>query len=224
MGALDYAELKKEQVRLAQKLTLQDNFTKVRLIGGVACVSYKNSLMATVAVFEFPSLLLKEQKKYVLADPLPYHPEFQAYREVSAMVEAYNSLEQEPDLLLVEGEGINHPRKLGLAAHLGLLLNVPTIGISEKLVFGRVELGKIMMEREIRGFEVLTREFANPIYVSPGNAVSLGSALHLVAKTIKLPHKMPEPLHVAHSLARKKMKEIMKASSSHQLINEITVN
>jgi len=140
---------------------------------------------------------------------LPYRPGFQAYREMPAMIEAFNSLEQEPDLILVSGTGVAHPRKLGIASHLGLALNKPTIGVTQKLVFGNVDKGKIMLYNDIVGFEIITREHANPVYVSPGHLVSLGSTLDTVSKIIKFPHKMPEPLHLAHKFARKKVKKII---------------
>jgi len=147
-----------------------------------------------------------EKSKYILSDPLPYKLGYSAYREMPAMIEAYNLLEQEADIIIVNGNGINHPRKMGVASHLGLALNKPTIGVKQKLSSGKVEKGKIILNNEIVGFEVKTREHANPIYVSPGHLVSLGSCLKIVSKSIKLPHKIPEPLHLAHKFAKKKVK------------------
>ncbi len=203
---MDLLELKKEQRKLAAKISLQDGVSRPKTLGGIDCVSVGEKLLACVVVCEFPSLTLLEWKTYLLEAPLPYVPGFQAYREMPAMLEAYNLLEQEPDILLVSGAGIAHPRKLGLASHLGLALNKPTIGITESLLVGKVELGKIILTNEIVGFEIKTREHAKAIYVSPGHLVSLGMALNLISKTIRFPHKMPEPLHLAHKLGRKMAK------------------
>ena len=203
---MKYSELIKEQVKLAAKLSLQDGFTKVKTLGGACCLASHNEIIASVVVCDAESLGLLEHKTYVLPQPFPYQPGLEAYREMPAIMEAFNLLSQEPDVLLVQGPGVNHPRKVGIAAHLGLALNVPTIGISESLLLGRIEQGKIMVEREIRGFEIKTKEYARPIYAAPGHLMSLGSTLHFISKTIKPPHKMPEPLHLAHSLARKKVK------------------
>src|SRR3989344_6750028 len=216
---MKYSELIKEQVKLAAKLSLQDGFTKVKTLGGACCLASHNEIIASVVVCDAESLGLLEHKTYVLPQPFPYQPGLEAYREMPAIMEAFNLLSQEPDVLLVQGPGINHPRKVGIAAHLGLALNVPTIGISESLSFGRIEQGKIMIEREIRGFEIKTKEYARPIYAAPGHLMSLGSALHFISKTIKPPHKMPEPLHLAHSLARKKVKGMAKVVSEHQIMN-----
>ncbi|MDO8656617.1 MAG: endonuclease V [Nanoarchaeota archaeon] len=203
---MDLVELKKEQLKLAAKIVLRDSCTTVKTIGGIDCVTQGNELIACVVVCEFPSMKVLETKTYVLPDPFRYVPGFQAYREMPAMIEAYNQLEQEPDLLLVSGAGIAHPRRIGIASHVGLILNKATIGVAETLFVGHVQQGKIMVENEIVGFEIKTREHSNPIYVSPGHLVSLGMTLNIIPQTIQYPHKMPEPLHIAHKVGRKKGK------------------
>ena len=203
---MDLIELKKEQLKLAAKIVLKDDSSRIKTIGGVDCIAHGNELIAAVVVCEFPSLKVLETKTYVLADPFRYVPGFQAYREMPAMIEAYNQLEQEPDILLVSGQGIAHPRKMGIASHLGLNLNRATIGVADSLPVGSIENGKILFNNEIVGFEITTRNHSNPIYVSPGHLVSLGSVLHIIPQTIVYPHKMPEPLHIAHKVGRKKGK------------------
>jgi deoxyribonuclease V len=198
-------ELKKEQLKLAKKVEVKDDFNRIKFIAGIDCVAFENKLIAYVVLCD-KSMKIVEKSKYILSDPLPYKLGYSAYREMPAMIEAYNLLEQEADIIIVNGNGINHPRKMGVASHLGLALNKPTIGVKQKLSSGKVEKGKIILNNEIVGFEVKTREHANPIYVSPGHLVSLGSCLKIVSKSIKLPHKIPEPLHLAHKFAKKKVK------------------
>lgn len=205
---MDLYELKKEQLKLASKIILQDGFDKISTIGGAECIPVGSKLLACVVVCKFPSLQLKEKKTYLLDDPLPYHPEFLAYREMPAIIEAYNKLEEEPDVLLVTGPGIIHPRKIGIASHLGLALNKSTIGVQDKLIIGNVECGKITVNREIVGFEIKTKEHAKPIYVSPGYFISLGSVLNITLKTIVYPHKMPEPIHIARKIGVKIVKQM----------------
>ena len=151
---MDLLELKKEQLRLAPRITLKDSFSKFNTIGGADCVQIGNKLLATVVVCSFPSLELKEKKTFILPDPLPYRPGFSAYREMPAIIEAFNLLDEEPDILLVKSPGIIHPRKFGMASHLGLALNKSTIGVTEKILVGKVEKGKVLVRDEIVGFEI----------------------------------------------------------------------
>jgi len=196
---MDTFDLRKEQQRLASKIVLRDGFEQVKTIAGIDTqIVDKNKLLACIVVCEYPSLKILETQTYTLNDPLPYKPGFQAYREMPAMIEAYNQLDQEPDVLFVKGEGILHPRRMGVASHLGLSLNQATIGITPSLTLGKVNEGKIIYDNEICGFEIKTKEHANPVYVSPGHLITLGSALEIVTKTLRYPHKMPEPLHLAH--------------------------
>ena len=203
---MDLHKLKLEQKRLARKVSLKDSFTTVKTIGAAACSVYKNKLIASVIVCDFPSLKMIEKKKYVLENPLPYRSGFKAYREMPAIIEAFNLLECEPDVLLVDGCGINHLQGLGLASHLGLALNVATIGITSKLPFGKIEKSKILVDDTLCGFEIKTKEHANSIYIVAGHNIAVGSVLHLIPKLIVAPHKLPEPLHIAMRIAKKKAK------------------
>jgi len=204
---MDTFELKREQLKLAKKIELRDGFEKVKLIAGADCYPQDNKIVASVVVCEFPSMKVIEKKVYTLYDPLPYLPGFLAYQEMPAIIEAFNMLENEPDLVLVSGSGIAHIRKIGMAAHLGLILNKPTIGITQKLAVGKIEKNRIIFENEIVGFEIRSREHANPIYISPGNLITLGSALKIATDSLFYPHKMPEPLHLARKFAKKEGKE-----------------
>ena len=218
VNVMDTFELKREQLKLAVKVELRDDCTTIKTIGGAECLAYGSKLLASVVVCEFPSLKVLEHKTYFLSDALPYQPGFTAYREMPALIEAYNQLEQEPDIFMVKGEGILHPRRIGLASHLGLALNKATFGIQENLFIGTVEQGKIFLNNELVGFEVMTREHAKSLYISPGHLVSLGSILRLTKETLRFPHKMPEPLHLAHKLGKRILKEKI-LSIKHQNTN-----
>ncbi|MDP3640338.1 MAG: endonuclease V, partial [Nanoarchaeota archaeon] len=103
---------------------------------------------------------------------------------------------------------ILHPRRLGIASHLGLALNVPTIGISETLPLGTVADGKILVQDKTLGYALKTKEHANPLYASPGHLVSLSTVQQIIPTTILPPHKLPEPLHLALRIARKKAQKL----------------
>ncbi|HLD39703.1 MAG TPA: endonuclease V [Candidatus Nanoarchaeia archaeon] len=200
---MDLVELKREQAKLSYRVKLENSFQEIKTIGAAECQVMGSKLLATVVVCEFPSFKVKEQKSYLLGNPLPYKQGFVAYREMPAIIEAVNQLDEEPDLLLVKGEGIVHPRGLGIAAHLGLELNLATIGIQDSLTFGDLQDGKILIDGQVAGFEIKTKEFSNPLFISPGHNVSLETIKEIIPKTIIHPHKLPEPLHLAHKLGRK---------------------
>jgi len=149
-----------------------------------------------------------EEKQIVTKVPMTYVPGFLAFREGPVILQVYYDFEYEPDLLIIGGHGIAHPRKCGLATYIGVELVKPTIGIAKSLLEGEMKDGDIILSGEIVGREVKTREHAKPIYVSQGNMISLGVAVELIKKMILPPHKMPEPLHIAHKLASKKLKEM----------------
>ncbi len=202
------AELKKEQCKLAEKVLLHPVVVQPKTIGAALCVQYTaNSLLACVIVCDCASLTIKKQQTFVLNDPLPHSPGLIAYREMPALIEAYNKLKLEPDVLLVAGTGILHQRKLGIASHLGLLLNKSTIGVTDKLIVGMVKENKVFNYQEQAGWVMQTKEYANPIYISPGHLMNLDLSLEIISKLIRPPHKMPEPLHLANKIARKKIRE-----------------
>ncbi len=200
---MDLHELKLEQRKLAQKIQLQDAIKTPTTIAGAITTPQGNKLKATITVLTFPELTIQETTSYTLDNPLPFSLGFQAYREMPAIIEAFNQLDEEPDLLIIKGLGINHPRRLGMASHIGLSLNIPTIGVTEKNISGSIEDNKITTKDEITGFQLITKEHAKPIFVSPGYKVSLGTSLQLIKQTIKPPHKLPEPLHLARKHAKK---------------------
>ena len=200
---MDTFELRREQLKLAPRIMLSDSVKEIKTMGGAVCQPLGNKLLACVVVCEFPSFKVKEQKTYLLDNPLPYRPGFSAYREMPAIIEAFNQLDEEPDILLVKGPGVLHPHNMGIASHLGLALNTPTIGVQDKITFGNLQDGKVLADGEVLGFEVKTREHSNPVYVSPGHRVSFETVQDLIPKTIVHPHKLPEPLHLAHKACRK---------------------
>jgi len=196
-------ELKKEQLKLSQKIILKDSFKKIQTIAGIDQVYENHEVVSCIVVCDARTMKVIEKQTARSQSPIPYIPGLLAYREMPAAIEAYNKLETKPNVLLVDGHGIAHPRRLGFASHLGLALNQPTIGIAKSLVIGNIEKGKIFIEKEMVGFEFRSKPHARPLYVSPGHLVSLGTALKIVADSIRPPHKLPEPLHLSHKFAKK---------------------
>jgi deoxyribonuclease V len=111
-----------------------------------------------------------------------------------ALTECYNKLQEQPDVLFLEGHGIAHPRRCGIATHFGIVIKKPTIGVAKNILAGEVREGKIYLNNKLVGIELQTREGSRPIYISPGNMISLKTASELTKKFIIKPHKLPEPL------------------------------
>jgi deoxyribonuclease V len=206
---IDTTKLKEEQLKLARKVVLKDGFDKISLIAGSDQAYYMDKIISAIAVLSYEDLKVVELKYTVQECKFPYIPTYLSYRESPAIVETYHKLDNQPDIILVDGNGILHPRKLGVASHLGLLLDKPTIGVAKSLLLGEEKDGKIFVDGEPRAFIVTTREYAKPIYVSPGHLVSMGKSLEIVKHCLQ-GHKLPEPLKIAHNYANKikrKLKE-----------------
>lgn len=198
---------KEEQKKLARKVITKDDFDEINTVGGVDQAFFDNKIISAIVVCEYPTMKIVEQKYAVVDAKIPYIPGYLSYRESPAVVEAFNLLETKPDILMVDGHGITHPRKLGMASHIGLNLDIPTIGVAKKMLVGEVKDDKIYVDNELRGMLVRTREHAKPLIVSIGHRISLRTAIGVVEKTIMPPHKLPEPLHLAHRYADKIRKE-----------------
>lgn len=204
----DIEKMRKEQLKLAQEVILRDEFERPKLIAGCDCTFEEERVIAAIVVLEYPSMRFVEAKYAFHEDAIPYIPGYLSYREMPAVTEAFSKLRNRPDIIFCDGNGILHPRRIGCASHLGIALGIPTIGIAKKLLLGEVREGKVWVDNEIRGFEVKTKDVANPIYVSPGHMISLGTALKLAMDCIRTPHKLPEPLHEAHKYANKVRKKL----------------
>ncbi|MBS3138676.1 endonuclease V [Candidatus Woesearchaeota archaeon] len=204
---IDFDKLREEQTRLSKSVIIADRFRKVETIAGIDQSYMGNDIISCIVVCNAKTLEVIETQSATVPSMIPYKPGFLAYREMPAMIEAFGKLENSPDIILVDGHGITHPRKMGIATHVGLVLGRPTIGIAQSLITGNIENGKIFIDNELRGFEVRTKEHARVLYVSPGHMVSLGASLKIVQDCLRHPHKLPEPLHLAHKAARRELKE-----------------
>ena len=205
--AVELEKLKELQEKLAQRLCLVPLKSKPRLVGG-ADVSYLPGDQKALGVVVVYDLETKEIKEIAFAKEkvtFPYIPGFLSFREVPVLKDAIHKLRFRPEVLLVDGQGILHPRRLGLAAHLGLELGLPTVGVAKKPLIGEFEpppekegaFSLIEVNGEIRGAALRTRARVKPVYVSPGHLIDLPSALGVV-KACLSGYRLPEPLRQAH--------------------------
>ncbi len=212
MKDLDLEELKKIQKRLAEKICLVPLLKFPERIGG-ADVAYdlKRKLSyGVIVVLKIKNFKKVAESVAISHTNFPYIPGFLSFREVPVLKEAFRKLSIKPEVLLVDGQGILHPRRLGLASHLGLELGIPTIGVAKKPLLGEFEMPinksgaylPIMVEGEVRGFILRSRKSVKPIYISPGHLINLEWTLKIVLNCLK-GFRLPEPIRQAHLLSNK---------------------
>ena len=163
---------------------------------------------AAVAVLDYPTLQLKDQAVAEVETRFPYVPGLLSFREVPAVLEALQKLPQVPNILLCDGQGIAHPRRFGIASHLGVLLDHPTIGVGKSRLIGThdpvpEEKGSwvpLLDQGEVIGAVLRTRKGVKPLYVSPGHRVCLETAIFWVMSCVTR-YKLPETTRWAHRLA-----------------------
>src|SRR3989338_5962422 len=191
---MDLEKLNKEQISLAGKVSLKDSFEELSSIAGCDQLVIGNEIYSCVVVCEYKTMAVIEKSYASRKVEFPYVPGFLAYREAPVIIDAFSKLKKKPDLMLVDGNGILHPRKFGIASHLCVVLNIVTIGVAKKLLIGSGEL---------RGMKLENKTAANPIYISPGNKISVQKAFEIAKSCLRPPHKLPEPIHLAHKFVNR---------------------
>jgi deoxyribonuclease V len=208
---IDFKKLKDEQTRLAEKVIINDALRKAKTMAGVDQAFSGDKVVSGIVVCNRDFEII--EKKYSVTDvKISYASGLLFYREGPGIMESYNKLDTKPEVLMVKGNGILHPRRIGMASQIGVLLDVPTIGIAKSLMLGEVRGRTIYVDKEARGYELVTRKYAKPIYISPGHKISLKTSMELIKNSIKYPHKLPEPLHLAHKYANSIKKNLINTS------------
>jgi len=198
------------QQRLRALAVTEDRLGPVRFVAGVD-VGFEDNYAVTraaVAVLRFPELVLHDQAVARRPTQFPYVPGLLSFREIPAVLDALEDLRQVPDLLLCDGQGIAHPRRFGIACHLGVLTDIPAIGVAKTLLVGRHESlpdtrgawAPLLHKGERVGAALRTRPGTRPVFVSPGHRISLETAIDFVMHCTTR-YRLPETTRHAHRLA-----------------------
>jgi deoxyribonuclease V len=198
------------QRQLAGQVVRSDELGEMNLIGGVdvAFDEEDAAARAAVAVLSFPELELRDSAVARLPLRFPYVPGLLSFRETPAVLQAIAGLQRIPDLLFCDGHGYAHPRRFGMACHLGVLTGIPSVGVAKSILTG--SHGELPQERgawaplaeggETIGAAVRTREGVKPVYVSVGHRISLATAIGYVLQCSR--YRLPEPSRWADRLSR----------------------
>ncbi len=209
------------QKKLASRVQLQPLPTRIKTLGA-ADISYSRTtdlLIAVILTFSWPDLLVLEAVHRICRVEFPYVPGLLSFREVPPLLRTWEELKDKPDLLLCDGQGIAHPRKLGFAAHLGLCLGVPTVGCAKSRLCGdhgplvlRKGCSKpLLLNGETVGAVFCSRDGVKPLYISPGHLSDIESSKRLVARCLGR-YRIPEPLRRAHIMATRLRQDLPAAS------------
>jgi len=220
-------KLKREQVELAKKLNLTDikPVYEYRYIAGVDTTFLDIWKNPTKAISSIVVLDIKNNFKViekVFAEKVidfPYIPTFLAYRELPVILEAYKKLKTKPDIFLIDGMGILHPRKMGIASHFGVITNTVSVGCGKSKLIGefkepinrRFAYNPVYVDGEHRGYIVRSKVNSKPIFISTGNNISLKSALNITLLSITR-YRLPEPIRLAHNFLQEYRRKLIKGN------------
>ena len=209
---LQYDEATKIQRELSSRVMIQPFDTKPKLIAG-ADVSYSKGsdiFFSSVVVFEMPDMNVVEESTAQDRVDFPYIPGLLSFRESPVLLKAFDKLKNVPDVVILDGQGIAHPRGLGIASHIGLILDLPTIGCAKKVLVGKYEMPKIeagdhsplVYKEKTVGVALRTKTNVLPVFISPGHRMDVSSAIEIILSACR-GYKLPEPTRQAHLLVNR---------------------
>jgi deoxyribonuclease V len=209
-----YKEAVTIQQNLKSQLILHDRDLpeEIRSVAG-ADISYSrhsNLFFAAVVLLEYPTMKLIEETCFRERVSFPYIPGLLSFREGPAVLKAFENLQSVPDVVIFDGQGIAHPRGIGLASHMGLFLNVPSIGCAKKRLVGSYdEVGQevgdysdLILDDQIVGAALRTKKKVKPVFISPGHKISMQRAIDVVLSCCR-GYRLPEPVRRAHLAVNK---------------------
>lgn len=212
--SINLEQLKLTQQQLAEQVNLTDDFnSSITLIGGTD-VGFEDEgkiTRAAIVILTYPDFDVVEYHVARLKTEFPYIPGYLSFREYPALLSAWEQVKHKPDLLLVDGQGVAHPRRLGIASHLGLLLDMPTIGVAKKRLCGHYnplpkvagQVTPLTDKQQQIGWVLQSKNNCNPLFISSGHRISQDSALKWVNLCLR-GYRLPEPTRWADAVASNK--------------------
>lgn len=207
----DIAEAIAIQQGLRRKVLIENHFPNLDLIAGVD-VGYDivtDQSYAIAVLMHVDDLTPIATTRAQLPTPFPYVSGLLSFREIPVIINALKQLPQKPDLVMVDGQGIAHPRRLGIASHLGVLIDMPTIGVAKSRLTGqyaepgpaRGDTSPLMHKGERLGTVLRSKEGCKPLFISPGHRVDQDMALAITMRCLKK-YRLPEPTRIADKFSK----------------------
>jgi deoxyribonuclease V len=200
------------QQRLRKMVRIEPLTREVHTIAGadISFNKFSETVYAGIVVLSLPDLQVIEEVGVRSVAKFPYVPGLLSFRETPSLLEAWDKLQTKPDVFMLDGQGIAHPRRFGIACHVGVLLDLPTIGCAKSILTGRYgELGleagsqaPLIDRGEQVGVALRTKKKVTPVYVSAGHLIDLSSAVDLVMRSTGK-YRQPEPTRQAHLLVNR---------------------
>lgn len=207
------AEAKIIQDTLRSKIRVVNDFSELNTVAGVD-VGYdivRDLAHASIVLLSLKNLNVLEAVQAFVPVSFPYVPGFLSFREIPALLAALAKLTRTPDLLMVDGQGIAHPRRMGIAAHLGVLIDMPTIGVAKSCLAGRFEMpglsrgssSPLVLGKERIGTVLRSRDNVKPLFISPGHRVDIETSVALTMRCLTR-YRLPEPTRLADKFSKVK--------------------
>ncbi len=207
---MDLGKAEEIQQRFRTRLKILPLKGSIQTLAGVDAAFTLDRVIGAACVFSFPDLKLLEEKWAVRKTTFPYIPGFLSFREATVIIGALKKLTNRPDVVLADGQGIAHPRRMGLASHLGILMDLPAIGCAKSRLVGdyqepgpqKGDWSPLQIGEEIVGAVLRSRKGVKPLFVSPGHKINLADALSVTLQSTRR-YRLPEPLRRADRLSKR---------------------
>ena len=198
------------QEDIASRINLVPLRHEIKTVAGVDAAFVEDKIIAAISVFDFKTLECIGEYHHIQRTSFPYIPGYLSFREGPAILAAFRKMTTPSDLLLIDGQGIAHPRRAGIASHIGVLLNIPAIGCaksrlvgeSEKPVLEKGAWSPLYYRNEVVGAVLVTRSGCKPLFISPGHLITLQEAIEVVLHLTPR-FRLPEPIRAADSLSKR---------------------
>lgn len=196
------------QQQLRHQINLSPFGDEIKTIAGadISFNKYATTVYAGIVIFSYPDLRIIEKAGAIGHAEFPYISGLLAFREIPTLLKVWNSLAAKPDILLLDGQGIAHPRRMGIATHFGIVANASTIGVAKSRLYGRFNEADLAMKtftplfdkNEQIGVVYHSKKNCKPLFISPGNKIDLKQSIEIV-KNCVTKYRIPEPTRQAHN-------------------------